>query len=303
MADLKLSLFGKEFKNPVIAASGIYGYGEEYEKFFPLSALGGFVSKATTLNKRTGNDGVRITEVAAGVMFSVGLQNGGADNYIKEKLPRLLESGTNVFTNVAGSDESEYLAVVEKLNETAAPLIELNISCPNVSLGGSSISASARATESVVSKVRKLTSKPFTAKLSPNVTDIAEIAKAAEAGGADGITLINSLPAMKIDIKTRRPLFRNNTAAISGEAVFPLAVKLVWQAARAVKIPVIGVGGITTGEHAVEMMMAGASAVEVGAAALKDPYAPVRIIAEINEWLDFNGVGSVGEIIGSVKPW
>ena len=303
MAYLQVHLLQHDFKNPVIGSSGLFGYGREYEELFPLSKLGGLSTKATTLHKRNGNDGIRITEAPSGVLFSVGLQNPGIDYYIHTELPNLLTKNTNILTNVAGSDIEEYVAIVEKLEETEAPIVELNISCPNVKLGGLALGATCEATERVTSTIRKRTKKPLTVKLTPHVGHIDEIAKAAEAAGADAISLINSMSGMKIDLRTRRPLFRNNTAGFSGEALFPVALRMVWQVARAVNIPVLGIGGVTSGENALEMMMAGASAIQVGSAVLRDPVAPERIIHEMNEWLDTNNVSDVNEIIGCVRPW
>lgn len=301
MADLKNTVFGKEFKNPIVMASGVFGYGREYEQFFPLSELGGLSTKGTTLKKRAGNDGVRITEVDSGLLFSVGLQNPGIDYYIKNDLPYLLTKDTNIFTNVAALSTDEYVGIVKKLEQTDAPLIELNISCPNTS--GAPLATKASSTEMITRKIRELTKKPLIVKLSPNVSDIAEIAKAAESGGADGISLVNSIHGFKIDLRTRRPVFNLNLAGMSGPAIFPIALRMVWQAASAVKIPVMGIGGVDSGEKAIEMLMAGASLVQVGSAIFRDPHAPIRIIEEMNEWMDKNGVKDVRELIGSVKPW
>lgn len=301
MAELKNIVFGKEFKNPVLMASGVFGYGREYEEFFPLSKLGGLCTKGTTLKKRLGNDGTRITECDSGLLFSVGLQNPGIDYYIEHDLPYLLTKDTNIFTNVAALSTDEYLKIIEKLEPTDAPFIELNISCPNTS--GEPLSTHADTTEMITKKVRALTKKPLIVKLSPNVGDIADIAKAAESGGADGISLVNSIHGFKIDLRTRRPVFQNNLAGMSGPAIYPIALRMVWQTASAVKIPVIGIGGIDSGEKAVEMMMAGASLVEVGSAIFRDPHAPLKIIDEIQTWMDENHVKDVKEIIGSVKPW
>ncbi|MCI6173647.1 MAG: dihydroorotate dehydrogenase [Clostridiales bacterium] len=301
MADLSSTVFGKRFKNPIVMASGVFGYGREYEEFFPLSRLGGLCTKGTTLHKRAGNEGVRITECDSGLLFSVGLQNPGIDYYIRNDLPNLLTKDTNIFTNVAALETDEYEAIVRKLEETDAPLIELNISCPNTA--GEPLAMSAKSTEMITARIRKLTKKPFVVKLSPNAGNVAEIAKAAESAGADGISLVNSIHGFKIDLRTRRPVFRNNLAGMSGSAIYPIALRMVWQTARAVKIPVIGIGGVDSGEKAVEMMMAGASLVQVGSAIFRDPYAPLHVIDEMNEWMDANHVSDVKELIGSVKPW
>lgn len=301
MAELKNTVFGKEFKNPVLMASGVFGYGREYEEFFSLDKLGGLCTKGTTLKKRYGNDGTRITECDSGLLFSVGLQNPGIDYYIEHDLPYLLTRDTNIFTNVAALSTEEYVKIMEKLEQTDAPLIELNISCPNTS--GEPLSMHADTTEMITKKIRAMTKKPLIVKLSPNAGNIAEIAKAAESGGADGISLVNSIHGFKIDLRTRRPVFQNNLAGMSGPAIYPIALRMVWQTASAVKIPVIGIGGIDSGEKAVEMMMAGASLVEVGSAIFRDPYAPLKVIDGIGNWMDENHVKDVREIIGSVKPW
>ena len=231
----------------------------------------------------------------------MGLQNPGIDYYIRNDLPNLLTKDTNIFTNVAALETDEYEAIVRKLEETDAPLIELNISCPNTA--GEPLAMSAKSTEMITARIRKLTKKPFVVKLSPNAGNVAEIAKAAESAGADGISLVNSIHGFKIDLRTRRPVFRNNLAGMSGSAIYPIALRMVWQTARAVKIPVIGISGVDSGEKAVEMMMAGASLVQVGSAIFRDPYAPLHVIDEMNEWMDANHVSDVKELIGSVKPW
>ena len=301
MADLKVNILGHDFKNPVIMSSGVFGYGKEYEEFFPLEALGGMATKGTTLYKRNGSEGKRITETPSGLLFSVGLQNPGIDYYIENELPNLLTKNTNILTNVAASDIDEYLEIVRKLEETDAPIIELNISCPNLS--GEPYGVSCQSTVTVTSAVRAITKKPLIVKLSPNVGNIGEIAKAAEAGGADAVSLINAISGMKIDLNTRRPFLRNNHGGFSGAAIFPIALRMVWEAANAVDIPVLGIGGISSGEDALEMIMAGASCVEVGCAIFKDPYAPIKIIKEIDEWCDSHGVKDINELVGAVKPW
>lgn len=301
MAELKVNLLGHEFRNPIVMASGVFGYGREYEELFPLDRLGGLCTKGTTLNKRLGSEGKRIIETSDGLLFSVGLQNPGINYYIRNELPNLLTKNTNILTNVAASEFDEYLEIVRRLDETDAPIIELNISCPNLS--GDPLGTSCAGTEQITAAVRKLTKKPITVKLSPNVGNIADIARAAESAGADGISLINSIHGMKIDLKTRRPFLRNGHGGYSGAALFPIALKMVWDAAHAVKIPVLGIGGVTSGENAVEMMMAGASAVQVGSAIFRDPLAPIHIIEELNVWLDENGVKDVNEIIGCAEGW
>lgn len=303
MADLRVTLAGVEFKNPVIPASGTYGYGREYEALYPLSRLGGISVKGTTLNERTGNLPPRIAETPMGMLNSVGLQNGGSDKFIEYELPNLLTKNTRIVANIAGSTVEECAELAAKLDPTGVDMIELNISCPNVKQGGAAFGTDCTVAAAVTKAVREATKKPLMVKLSPNVTSITDIAKSVEAAGADALSLINTLLGMRIDIKTRRPVLHNNVGGLSGPAVFPVAVRMVWQVANAVNIPVCGMGGISTAEDAIEMMMAGAQAVQVGAAIFRDPYAPVKIIDGMNEWCDKNGVKSITEIVGTVKPW
>ena len=303
MADLSVNVAGIDFKNPVSPASGVFGYGREYEEFYPLSKLGGISTKGTTGQMRTGNLAPRIAETPMGMLNSVGLQNLGIDRFISHELPNLMQKDTVIIANIAGSTPEECAEVAAKLDETDVHMIELNISCPNVKQGGAAFGVSCEGASAVTKIVRNATKKPLIVKLSPNVTDIASIAKAVEAEGADSVSLINTILGMRIDINTGRPVLRNNCGGMSGPAVFPVAVRMVWQVANAVKIPVIGMGGISSGRDAIEMMMAGASAVQVGAAIITDPFAPVKIIEEMNQFLDEKGISSVKDIIGSVKPW
>ena len=303
MADLSVNVAGIDFKNPVIPASGVFGYGREYEEFYPLSKLGGISTKGTTGQMRTGNLAPRIAETPMGMLNSVGLQNPGIDRFISHELPNLMQKDTVIIANIAGSTPEECAEVAAKLDETDVHMIELNISCPNVKQGGAAFGVSCEGASAVTKIVRNATKKPLIVKLSPNVTDIASIAKAVEAEGADSVSLINTILGMRIDINTGRPVLRNNCGGMSGPAVFPVAVRMVWQVANAVKIPVIGMGGISSGRDAIAMMMAGASAVQVGAAIITDPFAPVKIIEEMNQFLDEKGISSVKDIIGSVKPW
>ncbi|MDE5770869.1 MAG: dihydroorotate dehydrogenase [Ruminococcus sp.] len=303
MADLSVKICGVDFKNPIIPASGVFGYGREYEELFPLEKLGGIATKGTTLNRRTGNLAPRIAETPSGMLNSVGLQNPGIDHFISKELPYLLEKNTVILANIAGSTVEECVQVAEKLEPTDVHMIELNISCPNVKQGGAAFGTSCEMAGEVVRQVRKATTKPLVVKLSPNVTSITDIAKAVEDAGADAVSLINTLLGMRIDINTGRPVLRNNVGGMSGPAVFPIAVRMVWQVANAVKIPVIGMGGVSSGRDAIELMMAGASAVQVGAAIFTDPYAPVKIIDEMNDFLDSKNISSVRDIIGTVKPW
>ena len=303
MADLSVNICGVDFKNPIIPASGVFGYGREYEELFPLSKLGGIATKGTTITRRNGNPSPRIAETPSGMLNSVGLQNPGIDYFIETELSNLLTKDTVIIANIAGSTVEECVTIAEKLDKTDVHMIELNISCPNVKQGGAAFGTSCASAENITAEVRKATEKPLIVKLSPNVTSIADIAKAVESAGADSVSLINTLLGMRIDINTQRPILKNNVGGLSGSAVFPIAVRMVWQVANAVKIPVIGMGGVSSGKDAIELMMAGASAVQVGAAIFTDPFAPVKIIDEMNEWLDSKNIKSVREIIGSVKPW
>ena len=303
MADLSVNICGIDFKNPIIPASGVFGYGREYEELFSLDRLGGIATKGTTLHRRTGNLAPRIAETPSGMLNSVGLQNPGIDHFIEKELPYLLQKDTVILVNIAGSTVEECVQVAEKLESTDVHMIELNISCPNVKQGGAAFGTSCEMASEVVKQVRKATSKPLVVKLSPNVTSIADIAKAVESAGADAVSLINTLLGMRIDINTSRPVLRNNVGGMSGRAVFPIAVRMVWQVANAVKIPVIGMGGVSSGRDAIELMMAGASAVQVGAAIFTDPYAPIKIIDEMNDFLDSKNISSVRDIIGTVKVW
>lgn len=303
MNKLAVNFAGVEFKNPVIPASGTFGYGKEYEEFFDLSKLGGISVKGTTEKLRTGNLPPRIAETPSGMLNSVGLQNPGVDHFIAHELPYLMKKNTVIIANMAGSTAEGYREVAEKLDQTDVPMIEVNISCPNVKAGGAAFGVSCEGAAQITKTVRAATKKPIMIKLSPNVTNIAEIAKAVEAEGADAVSLINTLLGMRIDIRTKRPILHNNVGGLSGPAVFPIAVRMVWQVANAVKIPVCGMGGISTWEDAVEMMMAGASTVQVGAALFNDPLAAVKIIEGLEKYVEDNHLNSINDIVGAVKPW
>lgn len=303
MADCSVKVAGVSFDNPLIAASGTFGFGREYNEFYPLSALGGISCKGITLERRDGNPPPRIAETPSGILNAVGLQNPGVDVFINDDLPWLKQQGTVIIANIAGNTPEEYCKMAEKLSATDVDMIELNISCPNVKNGGVQFGTSCESVGAITAAVRKHCTKPLIVKLSPNVTDIASIAQAAEASGADAVSMINTLTGMRIDINTRRPIIRNNTGGLSGAAVFPVAVRMVWQVANAIKIPIIGMGGITTWEDAVEMLMAGATALQIGTVLFSDPYAPIKINEGINNFLDKNGIKSVTELTGTVKPW
>lgn len=303
MADLTVNIAGVEFKNPVVTASGTFGFGREYSEFYPLKEIGGLSCKGITLKPRMGNPPPRIAETPSGILNAVGLQNPGVDHFIERDLPWLKEQETVVIANIAGNTPEEYAQMAEKLSESSVDMIEMNISCPNVKHGGVQFGTSCQSVGAITREVRAHCKKPLMVKLSPNVSDIAEIARAAESEGADALSLINTLTGMRIDINTLRPIIRNNTGGLSGPAVFPVAVRMVWQTAGAVKIPVVGMGGISTWRDAVEMMLAGASAIQVGTALFSDPYAPLKIKEGLNRYLDDQGIASVTELAGMVKPW
>lgn len=303
MADLSVKISGVEFKNPVITASGTFGFGKEYKEFYPLSALGGISCKGTTLQKRGGNPPPRIAETPSGMLNAVGLQNPGVDHFIEKDLPWLKQQDTVIIANIAGNTEEEYCMMAEKLSDSDVDMIEMNISCPNVKSGGVQFGTSCETVGEITRAVRAHCKKPLIVKLSPNVANIADIALSAEAGGADAISMINTLTGMRIDINTRRPIIRNNTGGLSGPAVFPVAVRMVWQAASAVKIPIIGMGGISCWKDAAEMLIAGASALQVGTALLSDPYAPIKIVDGLNKFMDENNIKTISELTGTIKPW
>ncbi|MGN1433017.1 MAG: dihydroorotate dehydrogenase [Ruminococcus sp.] len=303
MADLSVKIAGVEFNNPLIAASGTFGFGREYGEFYPLENLGGISCKGITLKRRDGNPVPRVAETPSGMLNAVGLQNPGVDVFIKEDLPWLKQQNTVVIANIAGNTPEEYCEMAEKLSDTDIDMIEMNISCPNVKSGGVQFGTSCESVGAITDAVRRHCTKPLIVKLSPNVTDIVSIAKSAEASGADAISMINTLTGMRIDINTRRPIIRNNTGGMSGPAIFPVAVRMVWQVASAVNIPIIGMGGISTWQDAVEMLIAGASALQIGTVFFSDPYAPIKINEGINRFLDENGLKSVTELTGTIKPW
>ena len=303
MVDLSVRIAGVEFPNPVIAASGTYGNGECYTDLYPLSRLGGVSCKGMTIAPKMGNIPPRIAETPSGILNSVGLQNIGVHGFIEHYLPTLKEEGNVIIANVAGAVLDDYIAAAEALDSTDVDMIELNISCPNVKAGGATWGVTKEGASAVTAAVRKATSKPLIVKLTPNVTGITEIAKAVEAEGADSISLINTLLGMRININTRRPILHNNMGGLSGPAVFPVAVRMVWQCYKAVNIPIIGMGGISTWEDAVEMILAGATAIQMGTAIFTDPYSPLKVIEGIEEYMDKNGIKSLSELVGQVQPW
>ena len=285
-----------------MTASGTFGYGIEFADFIPLEALGGIIVKGTTLAPREGNDYPRMAETASGMLNCVGLQNKGVDYFCSHIYPQIEEIGTNMVVNVSGSSPDDYAECAARIDALdRIPAIELNISCPNVKDGGMAFGVTCAGAASVVRAVRRRYGKTLIVKLSPNVTDIAEIARACEAEGADSLSLINTLMGMAIDIERRRPLLSISTGGLSGPAVKPVALRMVWQVARAVKVPVVGLGGIMDARDAIEFMMAGATAVEIGTANFIDPAVTVKVIDGMNAWLDAHGCRSVTEIIGALE--
>ena len=301
MADLNISLKELELKNPVLTASGTFGYGTEFQDFIDLSALGGFIVKGTTLHPREGNPYPRMAETPSGMLNAVGLQNKGVDYFAEHIYPGIKDIKTHILVKVSGSTVSVYVATAEKINDLDnIPGIELNISCPNVKEGGMAFGTRCSSVAEVVKAVRKVYGKHLMVKLSPNVTDIQEIALTAEAEGADSVSLINTLLGMAVDIRNRRPVLSTVTGGLSGPCVKPVALRMVWQVAKAVKIPVVGLGGIMTAEDAIEFLLAGASAVQIGTANFIDPAVTVKIINGINDYLEQNHFKSVREIIGLI---
>lgn len=301
MAQLSVNVGGLSLKNPVMTASGTFGYGIEFADFVDLNRLGGFVVKGTTLLPREGNDYPRMAETASGMLNCVGLQNKGVEYFCEKIYPQLKDYRTNVLVNVSGNSPEDYAACAARIGELEGiPGIELNISCPNVKSGGMAFGVTCEGAASVVKAVRKAYGKTLIVKLSPNVTDIAEIARAVEAEGADSVSLINTLMGMSIDVERRCSRLSIGTGGLSGPCVKPVALRMVWQVARAVKIPVVGLGGIMNATDAIEFLMAGATAIEVGTANFIDPSATEKIVDGIDAWLDSHGVKDVKDIIGCI---
>ncbi len=302
MAQLKVKVGGLDLKNPVLTASGTFGYGLEFADFIDLNRLGGFIVKGTTLHPREGNDYPRMAETPSGMLNCVGLQNKGVDYFCEHIYPQLKDIDSNVLVNVSGSSPEDYAECAARIDALDhIPGIELNISCPNVKDGGMAFGVTCEGAASVVRAVRQRYHKTLIVKLSPNVTDIASIAKAVEAEGADSVSLINTLMGMSIDIERRKSRLSIGTGGLSGPCVKPVALRMVWQVARAVNIPVVGLGGIMNAADAIEFLMAGATAVEIGTANFIDPTTTIRVIDGMNEWLDNHGVKDVHEIIGCLK--
>lgn len=302
MARLNVKIGDLSLKNPVMTASGTFGYGLEFSDFMPLDGIGGIIVKGTTLMPRDGNDYPRMAETASGMLNCVGLQNKGVDYFCEHIYPQIKDIDTNMIVNVSGSSPEDYAECAARIDALEnIPAIELNISCPNVKDGGMAFGVTCAGASSVVKAVRERYHKTLIVKLSPNVTDIAEIARAVEAEGADSVSLINTLMGMAIDIEKRRTLLSINTGGLSGPAVKPVALRMVWQVAKAVKIPVVGLGGICTAQDAIEFLMAGATAIEIGTANFLDPAVTIKVRDGINDWLDRHGCQSVQEIIGAIS--
>jgi dihydroorotate dehydrogenase (NAD+) catalytic subunit len=302
MADLNVKINELELRNPVMTASGTFGYGLEFADFVSLEQLGAIIVKGTTLHPREGNDYPRMAETASGMLNCVGLQNKGVDYFCRNIYPQIKDIGTNMIVNVSGNSPEDYAECASRIEALdKIPAIELNISCPNVKEGGMAFGVSCAGAASVVKAVRARYHKTLIVKLSPNVTNIADIAKTCEAEGADSVSLINTLMGMAIDIEKRKPLLSIHTGGLSGPAVKPVALRMVWQVAKAVKIPVVGLGGICNAKDAIEFLMAGATAIEIGTANFLDPSVTMKVITGINDWLDSHGCKSVTEIIGALE--
>ena len=299
--NMAVNIAGVEWKNPVTTASGTFGSGEEFSEFVDLNRLGAVTTKGVANVPWPGNPTPRVAEVYGGMMNAIGLQNPGIDLFCKRDIPFLRKYDTKIIVNVCGKSEQDYCEVVERLGDEDVDMLEINISCPNVKEGGIAFGQNPKAAESITKAVKKYAKQPVIMKLSPNVTDIAEMARAAEAGGADVLSLINTLTGMKIDIERQTFALANKTGGMSGPAVHPIAVRMVYQTAQAVKIPIIGMGGIETAEDAIEMMLAGATAVSVGTANFYNPYATVEIVEGIEAYMDRKGIKEISEIIGAVR--
>ena len=296
----KVNLAGIEMKNPVTVASGTFGYGREFSNFFDLGKLGAVITKGTSLKPKSGNKPPRVCETASGMLNSIGLQNPGVDFFAENDLPFLRKFDTKIIVNACGSTIDEYVELAKVLNKLDIDGVELNLSCPNVKAGCMAFGNTYEGVKEVTSRVRKVLDKPLIVKLTPNVTDIASIAKAVEDAGADGVSLINTLLGMKIDIEKRKPVLANNTGGLSGPAIKPVAVRMVYQVSQAVKIPILGMGGIVNGDDAIEFMLAGATAISIGAGNFIDPYTSVNTVKQIEEYMEKHKIEDINEIIGKV---
>lgn len=302
MADLSVNIGSLSLKNPVLTASGTFGYGREFSDFIDLARLGGYIIKGTTLNPREGNPYPRMAETPSGMLNAVGLQNKGVDYFIENIYPEIKHYDSRLIVNVSGASPDDYAEVCRRLDPLqGVAAVEINISCPNVKQGGMAFGTTCEGAAAVTRAVRKTFSRTVIVKLSPNVTDITEIARAAESEGADAVSLINTLMGMAIDVEKRRPCLSTVTGGLSGPAVRPVAVRMVWQTAKAVKIPVVGLGGIMNGRDALEFILAGATAIEVGTANFIDPAVTVKIVDEINDYCERHGVEKITDLIGAIN--
>ncbi len=300
MGNLKIDFLGKEFKNPVLSASGTFGFGEEYEDIFDISRLGGICSKGLTLKPKEGNEGIRIWETPMGMMNSIGLQNPGVESFISREINIMKKYNTNIIANLGGNTEEEYLKGIELLNTSEVDIIELNISCPNVKQGGMAFGIKSKTAYEIVKKCKNISEKPMMVKLSPNAENIGDMAAACEEAGADALSLINTFSGMAVDIDKRRPVFNNKYAGVSGPAIKAIALRMVHQAAQNVEIPICGLGGIASGRDALEFIMAGASLIQVGTANFMKPDICVDIINEIEVFLIKENIENINEIIGII---
>lgn len=297
----KINFAGIKMKNPVTVASGTFGYGREYSDFFDLSKLGGIITKGTSLKPRSGNKPPRVCETASGMLNSIGLQNPGVEYFAEYDLPFLKKFDTAIIVNACGSTIDEYVELCKILNTLDIDGVELNLSCPNVKAGCMAFGNTYEGVKEITSHVRKVLDKPLIVKLTPNVTDIASIAKGAEDAGADGVSLINTLLGMKIDINTKRPILANNTGGLSGPAIKPVAVRMVYQVSKAVNIPILGMGGIINGDDAIEFMLAGAKAISIGAGNFIDPYTSIETIKGIEDYMNKNNIENIEDLVGKVQ--
>ena len=301
--DLSVDLAGVKMKNPVVVASGTFGFGREYGQFYNLNELGGICCKGLTLHRREGNPPPRIAETPMGILNSVGLQNPGVDAFIEHELPELKKHDLAIIANISGNTPEEYGIMCEKLSAAGVDMIEVNISCPNVKAGGLAYGTKPELAAEVTKMAKSHSTVPVMVKLSPNVTDITEIARAVADAGADALSLINTLRGMRIDLNTRRPILKMNTGGLSGPAVLPVAVRMVWEVACAVDLPILGMGGVAKGEDAAQLMLAGASAVAVGTACFADPYAPIKVRDGLAQIASAQGLDKVSDLTGGVRPW
>jgi dihydroorotate dehydrogenase (NAD+) catalytic subunit len=302
MTNLAVEVAGIKLKNPVLTASGCYGFGQEYNRLYDISRLGGIMTKGTTLEPRLGNPTPRLAETPAGILNSIGLQNPGIDRVIEEEIPWLRQFDVAIIANISGYSFDEFEEMATRLDGVpGVDALEINISCPNVKGGGMAFGTDPNTAALVVKRVRAKTKLPLIVKLSPNVTDITEIARVVESEGADAVSLINTILGMAIDIKNRRPVLANVLGGLSGPAVKPVAVRMVYQVSKAVKVPIIGMGGITSFEDAIEFMLAGASAVAIGAGNFVNPFTPLEVITGLEEWLDKEGIKDIRELVGALK--